>query len=202
MEERHELRRAEIVDAARTCVVRHGFHAASMAQIAAAANMSVGQIYRYFPNKESIIQAIVARIVNRKLRWMVNDAHTPLDMNLLATRLVRGDPGERDDRVLLLEVTAEATRNTVVASIVRQADARIRQQAEANVARAFPAMPEDEIRARVELIAVLLEGAAFRRGTRRVVDRVTLSTLYRDVIDLLFSPPVAAHPRQRSTGSR
>jgi AcrR family transcriptional regulator len=38
-----------------------GFHGASMADIAKAAGLSVGQIYRYFENKEAIIAAIVAQ---------------------------------------------------------------------------------------------------------------------------------------------
>ena len=201
-EERHESRRSEIVDAAKACVVGHGFHAASMAQIASTAKMSVGQVYRYFPHKEAIIEAIVERIVNRKLQWMVDEPRAPLDLHLLATRIVQEDPSERDDRILLLEVNAEATRNPVVADIVREADARIHRKAEAHVAITFPTMSKDEIRARVELIAVLLEGASFRRETRRVVDRATLTALYRDVIDRAFSPPRADRTRPKSTRNR
>ena len=180
----------------------HGFHAASMAQIASTAKMSVGQVYRYFPHKEAIIEAIVERIVNRKLQWMVDEPRAPLDLHLLATRIVQEDPSERDDRILLLEVNAEATRNPVVADIVREADARIHRKAEAHVAITFPTMSKDEIRARVELIAVLLEGASFRRETRRVVDRATLTALYRDVIDRAFSPPRADRTRPKSTRNR
>src|SRR5260370_42103758 len=65
---RDQARRDQIVTAARQCVVRHGFHAATMAEIAAAARMSVGQIYRYFPNKEAIVHAIVERIVAQRLQ--------------------------------------------------------------------------------------------------------------------------------------
>ncbi len=67
---RDALRRDQIVAAARRCVVRNGFHAASMAQIARQAQLSVGQIYRSFPSKEAIIHAIVERIVNRRLEWL------------------------------------------------------------------------------------------------------------------------------------
>lgn len=72
--ERDELRRSEIAAAARLCVVRHGFHAASMAQIAEQAKMSVGQIYRYFPNKEAIVYDIVERIVSQRLAWIASSA--------------------------------------------------------------------------------------------------------------------------------
>src|SRR3954469_2822283 len=56
-----EARRQQILDAACDCVRQAGFHGASMAEIAQAAGLSVGQIYRYFENKEAIIAAIVAR---------------------------------------------------------------------------------------------------------------------------------------------
>jgi len=58
---RADLRRAQVLDAAVLCFGRSGFHGASMADIAAEASMSVGQIYRYFANKEAIIASIVAR---------------------------------------------------------------------------------------------------------------------------------------------
>src|ERR1700751_4700643 len=56
-----EARRQQILDAACECVRKAGFHGASMAEIAQAAGLSVGQIYRYFENKEAIIAAIVAQ---------------------------------------------------------------------------------------------------------------------------------------------
>src|SRR5581483_8988259 len=68
---RDQQHRDQIVEAARDCVVRHGFHGTSMGQIAAAANMSVGQIYRYFPSKEAIVHAIVERIVEQREQVMV-----------------------------------------------------------------------------------------------------------------------------------
>lgn len=48
-----ETRRQQIVDAASACARRSGFHGASMAEIAQTAGLSVGQIYRYFENKEA-----------------------------------------------------------------------------------------------------------------------------------------------------
>src|ERR1700733_12776427 len=54
-------RRRQMLAAPSSCARRAGFHGASMAEIAQAANLSVGQIYRYFENKEAIIAAIVAQ---------------------------------------------------------------------------------------------------------------------------------------------
>ena len=71
---RDQTRRIGILDAASRCVVRHGFHGASMAEIAAEASLSVGQIYRYFPSKEAIVHALVERIVDNRLQW-IDDSH-------------------------------------------------------------------------------------------------------------------------------
>ena len=49
--------RARIMDAARTLFSSNGFHQTSMAQLATAAQVSVGQIYRLFKGKEDVIEA-------------------------------------------------------------------------------------------------------------------------------------------------
>ena len=60
-QDRAEMQRNRILDAAQHCFIEHGFHAASMASIADTAGMSAGLIYRYFENKSAIILAIVDR---------------------------------------------------------------------------------------------------------------------------------------------
>ena len=54
----HEERQTHILAAARACFARAGFHGASMQQICAEAKMSPGALYRYFPSKDAIIEAI------------------------------------------------------------------------------------------------------------------------------------------------
>jgi AcrR family transcriptional regulator len=51
-------RRTEILEAARRCFARSGFHQASMQEICAEAGMSPGNLYRYFPSKEALIAGI------------------------------------------------------------------------------------------------------------------------------------------------
>lgn len=191
--ERDELRRAEIVSAARHCVVRHGFHATSMSEIASQARMSVGQIYRYFANKEAIVHTIVERIVSQRLAWIASTARQVDLPGVLAQRMFADDGEDDDDRALLLEVTAEATRNTVVADIVRKADRRLHAQAVEAVRQDHPQLTDAEISARVEFMAVLSEGTAFRRVTDQPADPVLLAALYREVIERLLPgkmPPV------------
>ncbi len=49
-------RRAEIIAAAELCFLKRGFHQSSMQNIAEAAGVSMGLLYRYFANKVAIIE--------------------------------------------------------------------------------------------------------------------------------------------------
>lgn len=59
-----ELRREQILDASAACFSRRGFHATTMQDICKEADLSPGAVYRYFPSKESIIQAMCDHSAN------------------------------------------------------------------------------------------------------------------------------------------
>lgn len=185
---RDEQRRGEIVAAARECVVRRGFHAASMAEIAATAHMSVGQIYRYFVNKEAIVHAIVERIVANRLKMLRDTAGRPDEAHKIAGLLAAGIADEaRDDDILMLEVTAESTRNPAVAQIVKRADERLRTLAAATFERGHPNLSPESVAARLELLAVLFEGTLLRRLTVRTGEALSLQDLYLELVERLLS---------------
>ena len=180
---RDQARRDEITEAARKCVIRHGFHAASMAEIAELACMSVGQIYRYFPNKEAIVHAIVERIVEHRLEWIATDANSENLPVTFSELLVHGHQDDnRDDFVLMLEVSAEATRNPAVAAIVQDAHQRVRAQAVAMFKRTHSHLTDQQASACVEFFGALAEGCAFRRVNGLVSKDEALGKLYKDVI--------------------
>ena len=56
--ERRDQQIHRILDAAKACFLRFGFQGDSMNQICAEVGMSPGALYRYFPSKEAIIEAI------------------------------------------------------------------------------------------------------------------------------------------------
>ncbi|HDI6158504.1 TPA: helix-turn-helix transcriptional regulator, partial [Escherichia coli] len=86
LEIRHKQRQDEIINAARRCFRLCGFHAASMSQIASEAQLSVGQIYRYFANKDAIIEEMVRRIIDFRIAQMDIDARTDHFPEVLALR--------------------------------------------------------------------------------------------------------------------
>ena len=182
--ERDKLRREQIVVAAQKCVVRHGFHAASMGAIAASAEMSVGQIYRYFANKEAIVHAIVEAIVERRLQSLMERPLRRLNAPDMARHLVTNVPEEfRDDDVLMLEATAEATRNPTVAQIVADADRRLMTHAVASFRSDHPHLDPRDVAARVEALVTLFEGTLFRPLTGRGRSDARIRKIYEAMIE-------------------
>jgi AcrR family transcriptional regulator len=185
-DERAQERRVQIVEAARQCVVRHGFHASTMAEIAATAKMSVGLIYRYFPNKDAIAHAIVESVVNR----------TEPPSNPLRTEDIPGDavrlmlseppPEQRENQMLLLEVHVEATRNPVVAEIIERTDVEFRERFFANVHKDFQAFDPEEAAARMEMLAAIVNGTTMRRLARPGPPSERLVEVYREMISSLL----------------
>lgn len=51
--------RERILDAATQVLMERGFHGATVARIAAVAELSAGNIYRYFQNKEALYDAVI-----------------------------------------------------------------------------------------------------------------------------------------------
>lgn len=191
-EERTERRHNQIIAAARLCFRRAGFHGAGMAEIAKHAELSVGQIYRYFANKDAIIEAIVRDITQQKLQFMLlgasHEHHTALAAQVLSLRKPPDlTPRMEDDHALMLEVTAEATRNPRVAEILQEADSRLFQQACTLMARDYPHFTTDQIAARVEVMATLCEGTAFRSVLQTSASPERLHHLYQQLLQLMFS---------------
>jgi AcrR family transcriptional regulator len=203
-EKRICARRDQIIAAARICFRKHGFHGAGMAEIAKLSQLSVGQIYRYFANKEAIIEEIVRRMVAKKIELITGNAHNLLQMaeNLANRRigefhLTEPRPGEQEspdeqteiDHALMMEVAAEATRNPLVEKIWRDSECDLFNQAKATMAKAYPHWSEEELNNRVEVVAVICEGTAFRHLTTRHANPQELEKLYKQLFGQLFNPP-------------
>lgn len=58
-DERRDERRAQILDAARACILESGLEAVSMETIIARSGLSTGAVYRYFSGKHEIVNVAV-----------------------------------------------------------------------------------------------------------------------------------------------
>ena len=104
-----EERRQEILDAARRVFVDKGYDNATMNDIAAAADVSAGSIYRYFENKRDLIAAASNACIEEDLLiWSTElpEGTTPGEAFLALgeqTRADFADPSRLDECVLRLE---------------------------------------------------------------------------------------------------
>ncbi|MBX6763742.1 MAG: TetR/AcrR family transcriptional regulator [Rubrobacteraceae bacterium] len=65
LEERRTSRRRQILEAACRCFARGGFRETAMLDICREANLSIGTIYRYFPDKEALILAVAEYVCGK-----------------------------------------------------------------------------------------------------------------------------------------
>ena len=199
-----EARRQQIVDAASNCARRAGFHGASMAEIAQAAGLSVGQIYRYFESKEAIIAAIVAReLAELRERFsQFEGSGQPLAAAIIndSSQAVE-DSYDLERSALKLEVLAEAARNPRVAAILQAADAEERALKLALLQQIAPPGCDDrELAARGEVLSMLFEGMAVRGVNNPVSDKAAIGAVLRSILQHLLADtacePTAAPAHQ------
>lgn len=156
----------QVLEAAETCFRLHGFHATSMAQIAATAQMSVGHIYRYFPCKDDIIAAIVERDVAAAMADFdaVEDDEAgvfPAFFDHWRHKIER--MSERGCSVLWLEIMSEATRNPRAARVMSEFRVSVAERLCALVQAGAPGRWSDEEAAeKVELLMLLTDAVAFK----------------------------------------
>jgi AcrR family transcriptional regulator len=71
-----------ILDSAETLLVEEGYDALTTNRIAEEADISVGSVYQYFPNKEAILLTIMDRFAERQYEILVDGLDELADANL------------------------------------------------------------------------------------------------------------------------
>lgn len=109
-------RRQHLLDAARRCFVRQGFHGTSMEDLLAEAGMSSGAAYGYFASKDDIILAIAEENlgeISTALRAALEAERelTPVEALAGILELIRSRNGENNFARLAVIVWSEAMRN-------------------------------------------------------------------------------------------
>jgi TetR/AcrR family transcriptional regulator, repressor for uid operon len=120
-------RRQLILEAAERAFVRNGFHATTMQGIADEVAMSAGNLYRYFPSKEAIVEGLCERdqaeLAQAFSELMADDRHIMEAVHYGLRKHVL-DKSQEKAR-LLIEIWAEAGRNPRVAAMTRAIDAEV-----------------------------------------------------------------------------
>ena len=117
-------RRAHILAAARRCFIRDGFHAASMHDLVQEAGMSSGAVYRYFPSKDAVIEAIAADNLEQVvgvIQQSIDSGASPQAAIATVLEFVTHRHGEDGFAAIALLVWSEALRNPTLAAHLRNA---------------------------------------------------------------------------------
>jgi AcrR family transcriptional regulator len=118
-------RREQILDAARTCFARLGFHRTTMKDIVRESGLSPGAIYGYFASKQEIVESI-AGDRHRRERERIDAARAKAGararLHELASSFIGSlrDRGERRDRRVAIQIWSEALHDPTLLHIVRR----------------------------------------------------------------------------------
>jgi TetR/AcrR family transcriptional repressor of uid operon len=125
-----ELRRQQILDAAAACFARRGFHQTTMQHICEEADLSPGAVYRYFPSKEAIIEAMseYRQKQNAELLEQAISKEETLDVmdELLRLFFIEREDAELEAScALMIELVSECPRNDRIRASQKQVSAAV-----------------------------------------------------------------------------
>ncbi len=132
MSEAHlAARRQQILDAARACFLRNGFHQTSMQDVIREARLSVGAVYRYFPSKNDLITALAEQVVGEVVAVFTalgaQDPPPPLaEVMQRAVDVITPETGPDGRFRLALHVWSESLRDPALAEFVAGIYGRLR----------------------------------------------------------------------------
>jgi AcrR family transcriptional regulator len=136
-----ESRRLEIIEAARKCFLRNGFHQTTTDQICKEANLTPGGLYHYFRGKDDIITAVIEHTTEQTVSKLRAAAEGPEDIGSAFREMTEflfatmRDP-DLDNVVRLdLEIWVEGLKNEKIAQMSRESWAVRRQVLERFIKR-------------------------------------------------------------------
>ncbi|MFC3655299.1 TetR/AcrR family transcriptional regulator [Xanthomonas hyacinthi] len=176
-EARAEAQRERILVAAQRCFIEIGLNSTSVANIAEAAEMSPGLIYRYFESKAEITRAVIRRQLTTTLERHKTERETPDIAKDLTEAFARPHDPLLDELhpVFLLEITAEATRDPVIAEAFKEYEEALRGSFHRGMSRSKAegghGIPEELVAERGLVIELLYEGLKMRQVHSPDLDR-------------------------------
>ena len=188
-QEHLDARRRQILDAARTCFARDGFHATSMQDVLREADLSAGALYRYFKSKDEIILAIARDALSRLAEVFESSSEQaeppPPDEVMGRIFEVLETLGKQGFSRLAVQIWSEALRSRAIGDEVRRAYGGLRE-AVYELVRAYQAQGRIDEAADAEEVGRVLvsivpgfvlqhaligdvDAAQFRRGLRALL---------------------------------
>jgi AcrR family transcriptional regulator len=193
-EDKINLRKSQILTAAKICIIKHGFHAATMAQMSDLSGLSVGVIYRYYSSKEEIINELVKKIVDKRLRILTTmDVNLTEMSNIISARLgmQAHDKDFSEDNILMFEVMAEVNRNQNVAAIYKEADDRMFKALLDKLIEFQDGVDIETVEAQVEIMMSIFSGTDTRSLNKRNINELKLRELHDGILSSIFNTKIS-----------
>lgn len=194
--EKREAQITRILGAAHKCFVQSGFRGASMHDICREAEMSPGALYRYFPSKEALIEAIAERDRINDLRNMarMGEGPTLIDGFINSVMAHFKDHHARGMGPLFTEIRAESMRNETVAACCQKTEGEFIRIFEAFLSQAKAdghIDPVAEIDAIVPMMMALGEGMMMSDVIGKGVDPESIEKILRAMSESILRPRIA-----------
>ncbi len=188
--QRGRLRVAAILAAGREVILEKGYDAATMTEIAARSGTAIGSLYRFFPSKESLADALLEHFAQRMTSGLAGLAERAPDMTpeLLATELVDLMLALQDERSFVIAVTDARGGNNDLKKQYRTAT----RAATANIVRkVVPHLPQPKAEAMAILLLHVLK--VIPRTTEVNDDPPTRRAVLAETRELIRLYLVSAH---------
>ena len=190
-------RRRRILEAAERAFVRYGFHATTMQHVADEIGMSAGNLYRYFPSKEAIVEGLCAvGQAERAQAFTQMFAHSGDFFEAICASLrefVLNRPAEKAQ--MIVETWAESGRNPRIAAMTRDIDAEVLAGLEKlfDAAKAAGvASPDLDSRLGASFFFTFVAGIFKRLAIEPAFDREKEGDMAIGVLKALFSGAIPA----------
>lgn len=161
--------RAQVIATARQLFRERGFHQTAMADLSERAGVSVGQIYRLFPNKGEMISAIIAEDTKAQFERLL------AIQNCLASggcdvrgafRMIVFDALRQGEEAPTYEILAEGFRSPVVGRMIGDYCDRLRTILGEIIMVAEPEIARARLRASEDMLLAILFGMNNRSLSR------------------------------------
>lgn len=164
-----DLRSVMIIDSIRKVFAEKGFDGASMQDLARAAEMSVGNFYRYFPSKAAIVEALVTQDLATMEQDFAAIINAPQPMQRLRATLECRIHGHicADDGPIWAEITAAALRKAEIGAIVGHMETEVIGYLIAVFARDTgldPTTVRQRYQTHAELVVLLVKASAMQKS--------------------------------------
>jgi TetR/AcrR family transcriptional regulator, repressor for uid operon len=196
--ENREVQVQRVLEAAKKCFVRSGFRGASMHDICREAEMSPGALYRYFPSKEAIIEAIAENNRREDMAFLAQMGHGPTLIDGFINPLMAHIRHVHATGMgpLFTEIRAESMRNETVRNCCHQSEIQVMSTLGAfieNAAAEGLINPIAEIGTLLPVMMAIGEGLIFSNLPEQGVDADKLEPFLRVITAGLLRP---AEPTQ------